>query len=298
MSKLSQPQFHNEEAAILHLESILWPNGANCPHCGSVERLNRLKGKATRPGLWKCYNCRKQFTVKVGTVFESSHVPLTKWLQAAHLLASSKKGISAHQLHRILEVQYNTAWFMAHRLREAMRVLHIEPMGGEGKTVEADETYVGGKEKNKHAKDRKHLGRGPVGKEAVFSLVERGAWFNKKPTNIGATIKGNVNVVLEGAFTEYGAIEGKLLVLDSEDTPEFAIIEPLYSARILCTAAERDVFDSAYKFYEQRVEAEGLIKYSGKGIPYAIRVDKIFPIVPAEGVSDYKMTRGILKQYV
>src|SRR5271155_4677292 len=111
MSKLSQPQFHNEEAAILHLESILWPNGANCPHCGSVERLGRLKGKSVRPGLWKCYNCRKQFTVKVGTVFESSHVPLTKWLQAAFLMASSKKGISAHQLHRTLEVQYNTAWF-------------------------------------------------------------------------------------------------------------------------------------------------------------------------------------------
>lgn len=174
MSVLSAPHFHNEEAAILHLESILWPNGANCPHCGSVERLSKLKGKSTRPGLWKCYACRKQFTVKVGTVFESSHVPVYKWLQAAHLMASSKKGISAHQLHRTLEVQYNTAWFMAHRLREAMRVLKIEPMGGEGSIVEADETFVGGLEKNKHAKDRKRQGRGAVGKEAVFSLVERG----------------------------------------------------------------------------------------------------------------------------
>ncbi|WP_088255298.1 IS1595 family transposase [Fimbriiglobus ruber] len=174
MSVLSAPHFHNEEAAILHLESILWPNGANCPHCGSVERLNKLKGKSVRPGLWKCYACRKQFTVKVGTVFESSHVPVHKWLQAAFLMASSKKGISAHQIHRTLEVQYNTAWFMAHRLREAMRVLNIEPMGGEGSIVEADETFVGGLEKNKHARDRKHQGRGAVGKEAVFSLVERG----------------------------------------------------------------------------------------------------------------------------
>lgn len=174
MSNLSLPQFHDEEAAIAHLESIMWPNGPVCPHCGGVERLGRLKGKSVRPGLWKCYQCRKQFTVKVGTVFESSHVPLTKWLQAAFLMASCKKGISAHQLHRILEVQYNTAWFMAHRLREAMRDLKLDPMGGEGKTVEADETYVGGLEKNKHAKDRKRQGRGPVGKEAVFSLVERG----------------------------------------------------------------------------------------------------------------------------
>lgn len=174
MSKLSAPHFHDEAAAILHLESIIWPTGAVCPHCGGVERLNRLKGKSVRPGLWKCYQCRRQFTAKVGTVFESSHVPVHKWIQAAHLMASSKKGISAHQLHRTLEVNYRTAWFMAHRLREAMRVLKIEPMGGEGSIVEADETFLGGLEKNKHAKDRKHEGRGAVGKEAVFSLVERG----------------------------------------------------------------------------------------------------------------------------
>lgn len=174
MSKLSAPHFHNEEAAIRYLESLIWPNGAYCPHCGGVERLNRLSGKSVRPGLWKCYQCRKQFTVKIGTVFESSHVPVHKWLQAAYLMASSKKGISAHQMHRILEVNYRTAWFMEHRLREAMRVLKIEPMGGEGKAVEADETYLGGLEKNKHAKDRKHQGRGATGKEAVFSLVERG----------------------------------------------------------------------------------------------------------------------------
>jgi hypothetical protein len=139
-----------------------------------VERAGKLEGAKTPIGTWKCYACRKKFTVKVNTVFESSHIPVHKWLQAAHLMASSKKGFSSHQLHRTLEVTYKTAWFMTHRLREAMRVLHIEPMGGEGKTVEADETFLGGLEKNKHAKDRKHQGRGPVGKEAVFSLVERG----------------------------------------------------------------------------------------------------------------------------
>lgn len=175
MSKLSAPEFHNEEAAIAHLESIVWKDGPFCPHCGSIDRLGRLKGKSVRPGLWKCYNCRKQFTAKVGTVFESSHVPLTKWLQAVYLMASSKKGISAHQLHRILEVQYNTAWFMAHRIREAMAPHgSLPPMGGEGKTVEIDETYVGGLEKNKHRSKRKHVGTGGAGKEAVFSLIERG----------------------------------------------------------------------------------------------------------------------------
>jgi transposase-like protein len=174
MSVLSKEIFHNEEAAIKHLESIVWANGVSCPHCGVIERAGKLEGVKTPIGTWKCYACRKKFTVKVGTVFEASHIPVHKWLQAAYLMSSSKKGISSHQLHRTLEITYKTAWFMTHRLREAMRVLNIEPMGGEGMTVECDETYLGGLEKNKHAKDRKHHGRGPVGKEAVFSLVERG----------------------------------------------------------------------------------------------------------------------------
>ncbi len=172
MSILSAPHFHNEEAAVVYLESIVWADGCTCPKCGSVREHYKIKRQ--RPGLRTCKDCRKQFTVKVNTVFESSHIPLHKWLQAAYLMASSKKGISSHQLHRTLQVTYKTAWFMTHRLREAMRVLHIDPMGGEGAIVEADETYIGGLEKNKHAKDRKKQGRGPVGKEAVFSLVERG----------------------------------------------------------------------------------------------------------------------------
>lgn len=174
MKTLSAPCFHDEKAAFEFLESIIWPNSPICPKCGHEGATYEIKGKSARPGLRTCKRCRKQFTVKVGTVFEDSHVPLHKWLQAAYLMASSKKGISSHQLHRMLDVTYKTAWFMTHRLREAMRELHIEPLGGEGMVVEADETYVGGKEKNKHAKDRKHLGRGAVGKEAVFSLVERG----------------------------------------------------------------------------------------------------------------------------
>lgn len=174
MSILSKEYFHNEEAALAHLESIIWPNGAVCPRCNGTERISKMGGKSTRLGTYKCYACRKPFTVKVGTVFEASHIPMHKWLQAAYLMASSKKGISSHQLHRTLEVTYKTAWFMTHRLREAMRQLNIEPMGGEGAIVEADETYVGGLEKNKHKNKRLNQGRGAVGKEAVFSLVERG----------------------------------------------------------------------------------------------------------------------------
>lgn len=171
MSILSKPYFHNEEAAVKHLESIVWANGIVCPKCGTIDGSGELKGKTARPGLRKCYSCRKQFTVKVGTVFESSHIPLHKWLQTAFLMSSSKKGISSHQLHRTLEITYKSAWFMTHRLREAMRVLNVEPMGG---IVEADETYLGGLEKNKHRNKKLKAGRGPVGKEAVFSLVERG----------------------------------------------------------------------------------------------------------------------------
>jgi transposase-like protein len=142
MSVLSRPYFHDEAAAFAQVESVLWADGIVCPHCGNVEGFYDL-GK-TRIGLKKCAACRKQFTVRVGTIFEDSHLPLHKWLQAIHLVCSSKKGISAHQLHRVLEVTYKTAWFLEHRIREAMRVGDLPPMGGVGKTLEADTTYVGG----------------------------------------------------------------------------------------------------------------------------------------------------------
>lgn len=184
-SVLNQAYFSDEAAAFDQLEKIVWPNGPTCPHCGAVDRINKLAPQRTKPskkhpegkpviGLHKCYHCRGQFTVRKNTVFEDSPIPLHIWFQAAFLMVSSKKGISSNQLHRTLGVTLKTAWFMSHRLREAMRVLIPDPVGGNGKTVEVDETFVGGKEKNKHAKDKKHQGRGAVGKEAVLSLVERG----------------------------------------------------------------------------------------------------------------------------
>ena len=144
-SKLSAPHFHNEEAAFAFVEARVWPEGPNCPHCGGVERISKMQGKSTRTGLYKCYQCRKPFTVRMGTIFESSHVALHIWLQAMFLIAGSKKGISSNQLHRTLGVTLKTAWFMAHRIRESMRDGGIAPFGEGGGAVEVDETYIGRK---------------------------------------------------------------------------------------------------------------------------------------------------------
>lgn len=170
---ITAPRFTDETAARQYLEGIHWPDGPVCPHCGSVN-ATRLEGKKHRAGLVQCNDCREQFTVTVGTVFERSKVPLNKWLLANHLLCASKKGISGHQMARMLGVTYKTAWFMMHRIREAMKDTSGDPIGGYGKTVEADETYVGGKVTNRHASQRKGKHLSPFsGKMPVFSLVER-----------------------------------------------------------------------------------------------------------------------------
>ncbi len=171
-SILSARVLQNEADAIAWVEARVWPEGPVCPHCGGVERISKMGGKATRIGLWKCYQCRKQFTVKVGTVFESSHVPMHLWLQAMYLLCSSKKGISSNQLHRTLGVTLKTAWFMAHRIREAMRVVGVEPMGGAGTIVESDETYICKLDSAPTGRGAKPKGYGH--KNAVLTLVERG----------------------------------------------------------------------------------------------------------------------------
>ncbi len=146
MSVLSKPYFHDEEAAFTYLEGIVWADGATCSHCGGVDRITKVKAnveKRIRVGLWRCGDCKKQFTVKVGTVFEHMRLPLHKALQAVYLMTSSKKGISAHQLHRVLEITYKSAWFLAHRIREAMRDGDLAPFGSGGGIVEIDETFIG-----------------------------------------------------------------------------------------------------------------------------------------------------------
>jgi len=167
----NEARYNDPEAARQHLESVRWPNGAICPHCGAVDRQHSIQGG--RAGLYECGHCREQFTVTVGTVFERSKISLDKWLLAASLMAASKKGISSKQIERMLGVTYKTAWFMTHRLREAMKA-PAGVFGTSGSTVEADATYVGGKEKNKHRKQRTKGNIGGKGKECVFSLVERG----------------------------------------------------------------------------------------------------------------------------
>ena len=167
MAKNIPIRFTNEEAARAHLEGIRWPDGPICPHCGSVDHASHIKGG--RKGLMFCNACRAQFSVTVGTVFERSKIGLHIWLYANHLLCSSKKGMSAHQLHRTLGVTYKTAWFMAHRIRKAMEPAVGEPpLGGEGKTVEADETYIGTRAGATRGE------RGGAHKIAVVGLVERG----------------------------------------------------------------------------------------------------------------------------
>ena len=209
MSVLYRPYFYDEAAAFEHVEGILWPEGPVCPKCGSVDKHYKLVGVRTKPskknpegierhGLYKCAACRSQFTVRMGTIFEESHLPLTKWLQAIHLMCSSKKGISAHQLHRVLECTYKTAWFLAHRIREAMRSDDFSPLGGTGKTVEADETYIG------RLAGVPKLANSGAHKNIVLTLVERGG--RARSFHIDTTAVSRVipivrdNIAKESAF--------------------------------------------------------------------------------------------------
>jgi len=191
MSVLSAPHFHNEKAAYAYVEARVWPEGPVCPHCGCFGRIYELKGKSTRIGVRKCGDCRKPFTVKVGTIFEASHVPLRYWLQAMFLMASSKKGVSANQLHRTLGVTLKTAWFMAHRIREAMRDGNLAPFGSDGGDVEADETYI--------INNPQFSNRGGKNKSVVVTLVERNSGRAKSfvaesatTKHIGAIVAANI----------------------------------------------------------------------------------------------------------
>lgn len=167
MSHLSAPHFHNEEAAYAYVEARVWPTGPVCPHCGGLDRVGKMGGKSTRIGTYKCYQCRKPFTVKVGTIFEASHVPMHYWLQAIYLMCASKKGVSSNQLHRTLGVTLKTAWFMSHRIREAMRSGDLASFGQDGGIVEVDETFIG------VARPKPAKSRGGHHKNKVLSLVDR-----------------------------------------------------------------------------------------------------------------------------
>ncbi|CAN5336847.1 IS1595 family transposase [soil metagenome] len=179
-SVLSAKHFHDEEAAYAFIEARLWPHGPVCPHCGGFERISKMKGASTRLGLYKCYQCRKPFRVTVGSVFEASHIKLHIWLQAIALMSSSKKGISSNQLHRTLGIGLKAAWFLSHRIREAMREGELLPMGAAGEIIEADETYLWKSSVRRPSKQRGNRpftrggNQGPGGKRAIVSLVQRG----------------------------------------------------------------------------------------------------------------------------
>jgi transposase-like protein len=204
-SALNAPHLCNEEAAIAYVEAQLWPDCPVCPHCGTIDQATRLKGKSTRPGLWKCRVCRKPFTVRMRSIFESSHIPLHVWLQTIYLICSSKKGISTRQLHRTLGGSLKTAWFLGHRIRHAMDESGAGPLGGEGKIVESDETYTVYKEGGltwilhpEHGWQKRRSGADRV---PVVTLVERGgkARSHKVENVTAATLR---SVVFGAAATD------------------------------------------------------------------------------------------------
>jgi transposase-like protein len=211
-TNLNQPQFQDAEKAREYLESLRWPNGPICPHCGAIGDHYALTGKSTRPGLWKCKDCREQFTVTVGTVFERSKIALNVWLQAVYLMCSSKKGMSSKQLERTLGVTYKTAWFMTHRIREAMKDTTGGLLGGSGTPVEVDETYWGNKKPKGSFGKRGHGGHHQM---KVVSLVERGgkARSFQVPSVHGGTIREYLrkNIVAGAAVhTDESSIYGPL----------------------------------------------------------------------------------------
>ena len=218
MSVLSDRHFHDEAAAYRFVEARIWPNGAVCPHCGGLDRNKLMTGKSTRIGLYKCYDCRKPFTVKIGTIFEASHVPMNHWLQAIFLMASSKKGISSNQLHRTLGVTLKTAWFMSHRIREAMRDGALGPLGGNGEIVEVDETYFGQRADKRTTKTSgapfiKKGKSGPSNKRAVLGLIERNGFV--RTFHVASATKENVAVLV----SENIAVESMLFTDESRLYP-------------------------------------------------------------------------------
>jgi transposase-like protein len=221
-SILSAPHFHNEEAAYKFIEARLWPHGPVCPKCGVIGGHYKLKGKSTRPGVYKCADCRKPFRVTVGTIFEASHIKLNIWLQAIYLMSGSKKGISSHQLRRMLGITIKSAWFLSHRIREAMKHDGGVFSAG-GSIIEADETYVGGKQQNKHANKRLKNAAGGLGKEMVFALIDRETGKARSfhlPSVNAANLRPILNAQLNTAKTR--------LMTDGEG--QYRILAPMFAS--------------------------------------------------------------------
>ncbi|MGY4398085.1 transposase-like protein [Sphingomonas sp. UYAg733] len=199
MSVLSRPEFHDEAKAFTHLESIIWADGKSCPHCGGVDRITKVTAnpaKRIRVGLWRCGDCKKQFTVKIGTVFEHARLPLNIMLQAVYLMTASKKGVSAHQLHRILEITYKSAWFLAHRIREAMRSGDLAPFGSGGGFVEVDETFIGRRKGAEKAKG------GYEHKMKVLSLLDRDTGRTRMMVVDKVTVASLTPILIENIAAE------------------------------------------------------------------------------------------------
>jgi transposase-like protein len=208
MTDLTATHFTDADKAREYLETLRWPNGPVCPHCGTVGDHYRLEGSAHRPGLLKCKDCRQQFSVTVGTVFERSKIPLNKWLLAVHLMCASKKGVSAHQIHRMLGITYKTAWFMCHRIREAMKS-EGGALGGGGQPVEVDETFWGNNAKLKAG------ARGAQHKMKIVSLVERGG--DKRTFHVARINEKTLRPIL----TKQIAAEARLMTDEAAVYPRF-----------------------------------------------------------------------------
>jgi len=281
MSVLSRPYFHDEQAAFTFVEGIIWPQGPVCPHCGGVERISSIKPnpeKRVRYGLKKCGQCRQQFTVRVGTIFEESKLPMTKWLQAIFLMTASKKGVSAHQLHRTLEVTYKTAWFLAHRIREAMRSGDLAPFGSGGGAVEVDETYIGRNPDNQ-PKEGKKFRSGNM--NCVMTLIDRNSGASKSivvdrfdAATVGTILSENISLearlmtdehplygMLGYAFADHGRVTHSRdeYVSKQDRTVHTQTVEGFYS---IFKRGMRGVYQHCAKKHLHRYAAEFDFRYS------------------------------------
>src|SRR6516225_9448670 len=285
-SVLSEPYFHDEQAAFEALEGIMWPGGRPpaCPHCGNVDpgKMNRLAIQTSKPckrhpkgkpvhGLWKCYACRGQFTVRKGTVFEESRLELHLWFQAAYLICASKKGVSANQLHRTLGVTLKTAWYLAHRLREAMADAGIDPLEPALRHLR---TLSEVSESDKHRP------------------VEMRLWVKKKPTAMSADIGRVIAEDWRTEYSDFGTVEGRLETIQDNGTLLIYVRDPLFSSSVRCYFDE-DLLPQVFECFRKRVEITGTIHYRRNGTPTSIEAASITPLPDDSELPSADDVRGI-----